>query len=332
MRLLLISIAAAFVSVTTAQSETGPRVDQITAAWEAWATKNGIKETAITIGRDGDILASRGRGRDPEAAQPIASLSKAITAVCLKRVADEQGLSLDTPLKDLSAAFAAVNIDIPPNLQERTLTSLITMTSGLKPDRTQSQFNNSYRYGDTRNIGFSKRALATSGLKGNAGEFHYNNGNYALLGALLEGLTGTDNVTACRDRVFPKGFRDTAGFDPDWIALAAFGGWQASTRDYTAFVMDVFGPKGDIASNLLKLPRYSDARGWYYGLGTHYRSRHPQNVYWHNGALCGTTGAELGSYFAYYPNGYAVTVSYDRCGRGDIFIDLDNALYQAANG
>ena len=95
--------------------------------------------------------------------------------------------------------------------------------------------------------------------------------------------------------------------------------------------MDAFRPDGDIAPNLLSLPRYGDPRGWYYGLGTFYRSRHPQNVYWHNGALCDTRGGELGSYFAYYPSGYAVTVSYDRCGRGEIFWSLDSALFNAAN-
>lgn len=312
---------------TVAVAQTAAQTTQIISAWESWADTYGVK-TAITIGHNGTILASHNKGRDPSTPYPLASLSKAITAVCLKRVLDEKGVSFNATLGELQSEFDKVNIAIPASFAERTLASVVSMTSGMNPDRTQSRINGSFRYGDTRNISFSKRALAASGLKGTAGDFFYNNGSYALLGALLEALTGTDNVSACRDRTFPKGHQSSAGFSSDWIALAGFGGWQASTDDYTAFIMDAFGPDGDIASDLFNLPNYGDERGWFYGLGTHFRVRQPQNVYWHAGALC---RAKVGSYFAYYPNGYAVTVTYNACGIGEIFQELDGVLFKAAN-
>ncbi|MEO9825536.1 MAG: serine hydrolase domain-containing protein [Paracoccaceae bacterium] len=311
-------------------AQSNEQTEKILAAWRTWAAKHNV-ETAISIGHNGTILASGSQGRNPNKAYPLASLSKAITGVCVLRITQENGIAFDTPLSALQPEFDKVNIDIPAKLRDRTLASLLTMTSGLNPDRTQSEMNRTYRIGDTRNIGFSKTALNSKGLGGTPGDFFYNNGNYALLGALLEALTDTDNVTACRDRVFPKGHRSTVAFDSDWMAFAAFGGWASSTTDYTAFLMDAFKPGGDIAANLTTLPNYAAPSGWFYGLGTHFRLRQPQNVFWHAGALCKVSGEDVGTYFAYYPNGYAVTVSYNKCAVGDIGIELDTVLFNGAN-
>ena len=328
------SLICAFIVICSlpAFAQTEEKTNSILKAWRDWAGKHNIDQTAITIGHNGTILASDGIGRDPNTAYPIASLSKAITAVCLHQIATEKNVDLHAPLGDLQAEFSKVNITIPDAIKDRTLASVITMSSGLKPDSTVGFFNNSYRYGDTRNIGFSLGALKAPNRKGSAGDFFYNNGNYALLGALLEALSGTDNVTACKDRVFPEGHRDTPKFDDEWIALAGFGGWEASTVDFTAFVMSVFGPESEVAQNIETLPKYRDLLdGWGYSLGTFFRTRTPQNIYWHKGALCGTTGGDQGAYFGYYPSGYAITMVYDVCGIDPLSNDLDNVLYNAAN-
>ena len=330
MRIFRFAITLAFFAASPVTAQSPEQTEKILTAWESWVDKHGVK-SAISIGHNGTILTTADKGRDPSKAYPLASLSKAITAVCVKRMAEEKGIAFATTLGALQPEFDKVNITIPAKVQERTLGSLVTMSSGMNPDRTQGTMNGTYRMGDTRNIGFSKSSLKSGGFDGTEGEFFYNNGNYALLGALLEALTGTDNVTACRDRLFPPGHRDTVGFNTDWMSLAAFGGWQASTTDYTAFVMEAFKPDGDIAPNLFTLPFYGAPSGWFYGLGTHFRVRQPQNVYWHNGALCRVSGGPVGSYFAYYPNGYAVTVSYNKCGRGDISNELDFVLFTAAN-
>lgn len=331
MRNIHFAIILMCLEASPATPQSTEQTEKILTAWRDWADQHKV-ESAISIGHNGTILTTAGKGRDPSKAYPLASLSKSITAVCLKRIADEKDLPFSTSLGALQAEFDKVNITIPERIKDRTLGSLVSMSSGLTPDNTQGEMNRTYRMGDTRNIGFSRAALKPNSLGGTAGDFFYNNGNYALVGALLEALTGEDNVSACRDRLFPKGHRKTVAFSSDWISLAAFGGWQASTTDYTAFVMDAFQPGGDIAENLFTLPYYADPSGWFYGLGTHFRVRQPQNVYWHNGALCRVKGEDVGSYFAYYPNGYAVTVSYNKCGQGDINSALDSALFNGANG
>ncbi|MEM7302425.1 MAG: serine hydrolase domain-containing protein [Pseudomonadota bacterium] len=331
-RLTVVSASIFFALLAGASAQTPEKTDKIIDAWRGWMKAHKVKKSAITIGHNGKILKSDGVGQNPKKAYAIASLSKAITAVCLQQVAAEKNVDLNATLGELQPEFSKVKVKIPSKLKDRTLASVITMTSGMKPDRSQGRFNKSFRFGDTRNIGFSNRALKNAGLKGKTGAYFYNNGNYALAGALLEALTGTDNVTACRDRVFPKGHRKTVRFDKNWIALAGFGGWQASTVDYTAFVMNAFGPKSHIAANLTKLPNYRDIKGgWGYGLGTFFRTRFPQNIYWHKGALCGVKGGDFGTYFAYYASGYAITVTYNACGRDALSDRLDSILFKAAN-
>ncbi|CAN0603977.1 unnamed protein product, partial [Ectocarpus sp. 12 AP-2014] len=198
-----IALASLFVASapTLAEAQTPDQTEKILAAWRDWTATHNV-DTAISIGHNGTILATGSEGRDPDTAYPMASLTKAITGVCVKRIAEENGIAFDTTLGALQPEFDKVNIDIPAKIRDRTLASLLSMSSGLEPDLTQSEMNRTYRMGDTRNIGFSKDSLKSRGLTGTPGEFNYNNGNYALLGALLEALTDTDNVSACRDKVF----------------------------------------------------------------------------------------------------------------------------------
>lgn len=323
-------LALLMILANSAAAQTDDRTARILEAWKAWAEENAISATSISIGAGGEILASDGHGRDPKTAYPIASLTKAITAVCLKQVAEEQGLPLSTSLGDVRSRFESVGVAIPDAIEDRSIADVMTMSAGLQPDRSQGRFDESSSYGSESNAKFSNLALAAQGLEGEKGVFFYNNGAYAVLGALLEALTGTDNVTACRDRVFPEGFGATAGLDPVWGGLGAFGGWQASTRDYTAFAMEAFDPEGDISANVARLPLYSDPEGWNYGLGVYLRVIDGHNVFWHRGALCRIDGEEQGAFFAYYGTGYVVTVTYSACGQGDIARNLDRAMFAAA--
>ncbi len=307
--------------------------DSILSAWQRWMVIHDIGESAISVGYDGKILASEGKGRDPRAAYPILSLSKTITAVCLGRVLGEQGLSFDTALSGFQVAFAKVGVSIPERLAETPLAEVVSMSSGMVPDALQGRelFNQNRNFGDSRNIEFARLALEERVLTGEPGTFYYNNGSYALLGALLEALTGTDNVTACKSRVFPSGFGQTVAFDDEWIALGAAGGWRMSTVDHLAFVMDAFAPDGEIAQNIRDWPNFQHQRGWNYGLGTYFRPRGERHVFWHFGAVCGVDGGDKGAYFAYYENGYAVSVTFDACAAADLGDALDQVLWTAAH-
>ena len=326
-RVLLIAATLCLAAPATAQDKAGA----ILTAWQNWTETSAIPNSAIAIGHNGDIVLLGSKGRDPRAPYPLASLSKAITAVCLTHVMNEHDLSLNTPIGDLAAIFARANVIIPPEAATITVASLMTHTSGLAPDVTQGTFLFNRNKARTNNDKIARNALAPNGRRGTFGDYAYNNGNYAILGSLLEGLTGTDNVTACRDRLFPAGNRDTAGFNDEWISFAAMGGWEASTADYLAFVMKNFGPTSTIARNPFETPHHPVADGIYYGTGTVFRHAEGQSTIWHSGAICNFGFFDQGSYFVQYANGYAVMVTYDKCGSGKRWRPLDDALFNAAH-
>jgi len=217
----------------------------------------------------------------------------------------ENSLALDTPLGELNDAFTIAGVTIPEGAKSITVASFMTHTSGLYPDLTQGTFLFNRHKARTNNAKISRNALSESGRRGTFGDYAYNNGNYAVLGALLEGLTGTDNVTSCRDRLFPQALRTTAGFNDEWISFAAMGGWEASAADYLGFVMQNFGPNTPIAIAPFDTPHQQVADGIYYGTGTIFRHSDGQSTIWHTGAICNFGFFDQGSYFAQYPNGYA---------------------------
>ena len=315
----------------TAQAQDAQKTQAMVTAWQDWATARAIPATAIAVGYRGQIIASAGQGRSPSEPYALASLSKAITATCLLQVLHENDITVDQTLGDIAQHFAREGITIPPDVSEIPLTALFTMSSGLSPDTTQGTFLFHRNKGTPNNSRFARYAVAPNARTGIFGDYYYNNGNYALLGSLLDALTQTDNVTACRDRVFPPQNRSSVGFNPEWVRFAAFGGWEASAEDYLGFVMQNFGADTQIAKTPTAFPHLPLTHKISYGLGTFFSHKRGRSTFWHTGAICNFGFADNGSYFAQYANGYAVVVNYDICGATKNWRPLDEALYDAAH-
>ena len=97
MYVVIILISVGFQAV----SQDMNRARQIEAAWRGWAQSADVDETSIAIGFGGAFVRSSGLGRAASDPADIASLSKAITAMCLATVLEEQGLSYETRLGDV---------------------------------------------------------------------------------------------------------------------------------------------------------------------------------------------------------------------------------------
>lgn len=331
MRHLIATLATSlFASLAAAQD--AATTQAIVDAWQDWAEDRGIDGTAIAIGYNGRALHLGGIGRHPQEPYALASLSKAITAVCLHDVLKERGISTAATLGDLARHFDKAGVAIPPAASDISLSNVMTMSSGLYPDTTQGTFLFNRFKEAPNNRKFAQAALMDRSMRGTRGTYRYNNSNYAVLGALLDGLTRTDNVTACRDRVFPAGNRGTVGYNAEWIAFSAFGGWEASVADYLGFVMRNFGPDSRLARNPYDAPHQLIEEPVHYGLGALFFHREGRSTFWHTGAFCNFGFADQGSYFVQYANGYAVVVSYDVCGRAGVWRPLDAALSKAAQG
>lgn len=314
-----------------AQAQDVATTQAILTAFDDWVAAHDITAAALAVGHDGRLLADSNLGRDPDAAYPIASLSKAITAACLHSLLDEADMTFGATLGDVSDALAGLDLTVPAHARGITLGALATMSAGLSVDITQGTFNRYRGYGETRNIGYAREALAPDAWAGEPGLHAYNNGNYAILGAVIEAVTGTDNVTACAPHVLGPAGITTGGFDAHWIALAAFGGWTMSANDYLRFIMHSFRPESPLNTRLAGLPETAHGNGAYYGFGTNFRPRGDRLIHWHFGTICVGGGRDAGAYFAYYENGYAVSANYTGCLDSDMSRALDFALWTAAH-
>ncbi len=291
-RVLLALVAGLSLAHAAAQADPAAR---ITAAFDRWMAEAGVAAGALVLLKDGAITARVARGRATDAPANLQSLSKAITALCLADLVDDGLARWDMALSDILDTDASV-----------TLAQLVTHTSGLTRDGTQWRMARWRGDPAPRWAEVTARALARDRgrLDGTASAYAYNNENYAVLGVVIEALTGNPYPEACVRRLDLD-----ARLSPLLGGYGPFGGWQMSPEAYARFHHDrlagrPFGPP------FARLPR-----GAAYGLGTLTRSDETgARTYWHFGLVCFLFGpGDGGSFAASYGTGYTVVAVYDRC-------------------
>lgn len=284
-------------------------------AWRAWAERTGVEATSIAIGRDATVLLRDAIGMEPDAAVPVASLSKAITGACILALIDEGALQLH----DRTGALLRDRPDLvtqgSPGADIR-VDELLTHTSGLGYDGTQTPFNPTLWGGADDHDKLTRAALA-----GPIGErvFTYNNLNYAVLGSLIMELTGTSVEEACRPRVLP-GLTSAAPNRRMGGGLAWLG-WEISAADYLRFLMSL-----DPAAKWPRRPTHLRAD---YGPGLFLRDTEAGREFWHTGAVCMVGPIDLGAVARRMDNGWAYVVTYDTCLSEAALNDLGRSLGDA---
>lgn len=179
------------------------------AEWRAWMTANDLTDGAMVVLMPDGTMHRVGLERETNASVPVASLSKAITGICMDIVLQEQGLGWYTTLGDIAPQMSAVRVTPQPWNAQITLASLANHTSGLSPDLTQGTMGSTLHgaLGLHRRIG--SEALREENIRGTARDYFYNNTNYAVLDVVIEALTGQSYADACMDRVVtPAGITD----------------------------------------------------------------------------------------------------------------------------
>ena len=111
---LLAMVMAFFAAMLPARAQT---VDGIERAWRIWAAKYGQRTGGMVILHAGQPVREVAMGRAAVGAPvPLASLSKAITGVCIANLIDRGRLSFDTPLSQaLARTFARIG-DARPSI------------------------------------------------------------------------------------------------------------------------------------------------------------------------------------------------------------------------
>ena len=184
------------------------------------ARRNGLGGVAVGLVADGEPpivaclgLADRKRGRpiDPRTVFRIASISKTLTAIGVMQLRDGGLLRLDDPVNDYLKQF---RIEVPRGASEVTFRHLLTHTSGIGELPKVSDLVRPAAWGAGRPqappsdlgelYGGVLRAEVAPGSK-----WAYANHGYAVLGQLVEDISGTAFAEHMRERVLrPIGMAD----------------------------------------------------------------------------------------------------------------------------
>ena len=354
--------AAAFVAVSLLLAACAPtRSDGIVppglaaadAAFRDWMERHGAQEGSLAIGRDGRLVAALGYGgREADDRVLVASLSKAITAVCAGTLVDEGRLGFDTRLRDaLAAHFARNGAAADPRLADVTIGQLLTHRAGFDRDTLPDPASGpllqahlrGHAPGDASIDPLLAAGLARTLPRAPGERFAYTNVAYLALGAAIEAADGRPYADACAARALAPLGLDAVTLDPDWAVLSSFAGWRLSAPEYLAFLRafdddsPVLGPQ---ARAFLRDPQGKHvARGSYYALGTFARATadggrnlwHSGRWHWRAGGVGDSTSpADLGAYFVRLSSGEAFVATFAPVASGaDAVRDLDRTMIAA---
>ena len=346
-------LVAILVLVSMAFSPAGAEtVDGIEQAWRAWMSRYGRTTGGLAVVHGGTLARTAAMGREA-AASPVAvaSLSKAVTGVCVAGLIERGRLSFEMPLSQaLARTMARVGQPADPRLSAVTVGQLLAHRAGFaaKDDIVNAPLADYLRSHTAQRTAFDTqlRWIFRHRLASDPGTtYAYSNAAYLILGAVIEEASARDYEGYCRETVLvPLGARD-AGLDPAWRIMSSYGGWRMTTADYARFYQ-AFAPDnpaiGPQARAWMMSPEGKRVGGGvHYGLGTFVRpTRTGGGNFWHWGAWTySLRGAYDGSLDASY-SAFAVRVGEidtnmmvhiaPRLGGGGGQNDLDRTLGQAA--
>jgi len=305
-------------------------------AWRNWVEVNKVGASSIAISFDGKIIATDGYNLAPDESAPVASLTKAITGICLLQLLQGGQYNLNTPIGEiLGDVFEGEKIKGLEQKLAIKIGMLLSHTSGFKKDITQHKGLNKVGNFDQPNI--QKQALRAIQQKLAAPpgkKYYYNNGNYALLGLIIEQLSGGSYEQTCLDQTLrPAGVED-AELNPEWRIMSSWGGWRLSAVDYARFVNTYFG-KNKVLGNKPRdygAGRVSEEVN--YGPGFFWRYARDGHNFWHFGRWSWNyphSHVRFGAYFSRYVSGWSMSVNYDIKPSEKQALALDRALQEAAH-
>lgn len=180
----------------------------------------------------------------------IASLSKAITAICVAHFIDQGRLAFNTQVGlVLSPTFAKFGRPADPRFAAATIEQLMTHTAGYS-----RWVRGSPKSGNLQTT--FQRALQTKLRSDPGGHYAYSNVGYITLGMIIEQVSGHPYEEECRrivlDRLGAQG-----SIDPELRHRAPNGGWVISAVDYLKF-MQVWDPQAGVIGPTAR--RWLDAR------------------------------------------------------------------------
>ena len=303
---------------------TTKRATDIVRQWIQWVEKHNISEASIAISYNGQLVAQQGAARTANSPAPVASLTKAVTGICIAKLASEGKLSFDSKLQVLAPQL---NSDV-------SIGSLLTHTSGYRSDITQRP--NSFPDLDKEHLQWIAEQEMDAGQIAPEGEgFAYNNANYAMLGNVISTITNQTYEQACNELVFRSIGIEDAALNPDWRIMSSWGGWKTSAVSYLKFIDTYFANNKVLDQNPELYPHHSFTGGANYGMGIFFRNGRNGGInFWHDGKWhTDINGIEyrFASYTAKWDNGWAVSTNHNISAINGEHTELDQVLSEAAH-
>ena len=235
------------------------------------ARGSGLGGVAVALVANGEPpivacvgLADRRHGRpiDPRTAFRIASISKTLTAIGVMQLRDGGLLRLDDPVNDYLKRF---RIEVPRGAPDVTFRHLLTHTSGIGELPKVSDLVRPAAWGAGRPnappadlgelYGGVLRAEVAPGSK-----WAYANHGYAVLGQLVEDISGTAFAEHMRERVLrPIGMADADYLRSDRLTDQVATGYRWVGRRFgpvAEYEMTLLAP-GAVRSSLDDMIRYT---------------------------------------------------------------------------
>jgi CubicO group peptidase (beta-lactamase class C family) len=270
--LLLLALATPLQAQTTPVFADADRAEKVRATADAvdekfreYAERRRMPGFAYGVVLDGELLYSGGFGYarllpptpvTNRSLFRIASMSKSVTAMAILQLRDAGKLALDDPISDYLPEAARLEM-LTSDAPEITIRHLLTHSAGFPEDNP---------WGDRQLADSDEelRSLVESGVSFSnvpGVEYEYSNLGFALLGQIVQEVSGVDFRDYTRAEIFePLGMTSTVWeyerADPDrlalgydwvddaWIniplehhgAFGAMGGLITSIEDFTAYV------------------------------------------------------------------------------------------------
>lgn len=318
-----------------AKIEPNQRAAVIAQNFEAWLDQHKVGAGAITVSYQGKRIATGGKSRNADTPAPVASLSKAITAVCtinaLSSTNNKISLKLGKALPELFDQYKVQDY----RFKNITVSQLISNNSGLGKGFPGKYLKGVKDFSQERKAWqFSK--ITEQPMQASPGSgYRYSNANYLLLGLVIEALTDNDYQTYCANTVLKPIGITTAKLSEKRRILSSYGGWEISADDYLKFIDTYFKDNRVLGRTPQSISSKAKTKsGAYYGPGMLMRKMKTGFNFWHSGSWRWKNrwhNDQFGAYTAAYANGFTVSVNFGRGASRDARKALGRLLHRAAH-
>jgi hypothetical protein len=294
--------AATLAFVEGSSAARAQSLDTVETAYTGWMAKHKIQRGVLTVTYQRRLVLTRGYGgTDANAVVRLASLSKAITAVCVATLVDAGKVRFDSRMGDVLATFFATNPPADPRVRDVTIAQALAHRTGyhrlgsiiLNDPVSGSIYTERVRAGKVGDPAITEllsQALRTPPSYPPGDIYRYNNTGYAMLGAAIEAVSGQSYERTCNDAVLKPMGIPGATLDPIFTMSSSFGAWMLSGPQYLSFY-EAFAPQSKVLAETAQSYMRDPADKWvterkisYYTLGVNVSQAKDGTLdIWHGG-------------------------------------------------